>query len=257
MRMRFPAALAAGLGVWAAGAARAGTVSLAGPATATPGANVTVSVQLSPDLTGVYALQGGISYDPSFLTPLPAQPGAPQGFYGGALAPYPGESIPLDADLFRLNLAASGRILFGYVKNPSNPAASPSATVPQTAVKVTFSVASGAKGTTRVAWTPYTVNGRDVPAVLAGGADGAPLDAQPGAALPISIALWGDANGDGTVDFTDVVLVMKTASGLALEEPGAIMENADVWPADPPDGGLNLEDAISIARMVSGPSEEG
>lgn len=252
MRWRFPAALAVGLGICAAGAANAGTVSLTAPATAKPGGTVTISVQLSPDLNGVYALQGGFSYDPAILTPLPSQSGAAQGFHAGALPPYPGETVPKDADLFRINLSTAGRVLFGYVKNPSNPPGSPSTTMPATAVKVAFQVAEGAAGTTQVSWSPYTVDGRNVPAVLAGGADGAALDAQPGAPLPIVITLSGDANADGHVDLADVRLVLQTLAGLDVEGTGPVMENADVWPADTPDGHLTLEDAISIARMVQG-----
>lgn len=248
MRWKFPAATAVGLAVWAAVAATAGTVSLTAPPTANPGDTVTVSVRLSPDLTGVYALQGGFSYDPAVLSPLPAESGA-QGYYAGALNPFPGESIPLDADLQRLNFSTPGRVLFGYVKNPSNPSASPSIVIPEVAVWVTFQVGSEARGTTHVAWTPYNVSGHALPAVMVGGADGAPMDAEPGLPLPIAITLAGDANADGVVNLADVALVMKSMSGLTIDESGPVMENADVWPAAP-DGQLTLEDAVSIARMA-------
>jgi hypothetical protein len=251
MRWTVQAAFAAGVGMLVAGTARAGTVDIAGPAAARPGGTVTVSVQLPTDLNNVYALQGGLSYDPAVLTPLPAQDGAAQGYYAGGLPPFPGESISADADLFRLNALVAGRLLFGYVKNPASPIASPSAAVPATALKITFNIAPDAKGTTQVAWTPYTVNGRDLPALLAGTKDGTPLDASPGVPLPVILTLQGDADGSGVVDMADVQMVLTAAAGLPAGAIPPFMENADVWPSAP-DGVLTLEDANRIARFIAG-----
>ena len=51
----------------------AATVSLSAPASVVSGQNVTVEVRLSDDLTGVYALQAGFTYDPAVLTLQPNQ----------------------------------------------------------------------------------------------------------------------------------------------------------------------------------------
>jgi hypothetical protein len=252
MRWTVQAALAALTGIGLAATARAATVDVTGPPAAQPGGTVTVAVQLPPELNDVYALQGGLSYDAAVLTPLPVQNDAAQGFYAGQQPAFPGEAIPADADLFRMNLNTPGRVLFGYVKNPAQPATSPSAVVPPTALKITFAIAAGAHGATQVAWTPYTVNGRSLPAVIAGTQSGAPLAAEPGAPLTIILTLKGDADANGVVNLADVQMVLTAAAGVSLGETAPNMENADVWPADAPDGHLTLEDANRIARFVSG-----
>lgn len=243
----------AGLVAVAAGC-RAGTVSVIGPPTATPGGTVTVSVALSADLTGVYALQGAISYDPAVLTPLSSQEAtAAQGFWPGAQAPFPGETIPKDADLFRMNASQAGTVVFGYVKNPSNPAGSPSQSVPPTALRVTFSVVPGATGITVLQLSPYTVNGQNLPAVIAGAADGSPVDAAAGSPLSISLRLPGDLNGDGVVDLSDVILAVQIAGGIVPAGAGPpAVPNGDVWPAGAPDGRVSLEDATRLLRFVTG-----
>jgi hypothetical protein len=215
---------------------------------------VTVAVTLSPDLTGVYALQGGISYDPAVLAPLPSQEStAAQGFWLGALSPFPGETIPKDADLFRMNASQAGTVIFGYVKNPSNPAGSPSLSVPGTALRLTFNVLSGAAGATTLQLLPYTVNGRSMPAIIAGASDGTPLDASAGAPLAIAIRLPGDLNSDGTVNLDDVILAVRVAGGLLPAGSGsASAGNGDVWPAGAPDGKVTLGDATRLLRFISG-----
>lgn len=233
---------------------RAGSVAVTGPGTATPGGTVTVSVALSSDLTGVYALQGAISYDAAVLTPLASQESsAAQGFWAGAQAPFPGETIPKDADLFRMNASQSGTVVFGYVKNPSNPSGSPSPSVPATALRVTFNVAAGASGSTALQLSPYTVNGQSLPAIIAGASDGSPLDASIGAPLIIAFRLPGDLNGDGVVNLDDVILSLQIAGGLASAVPNPPgVGNGDVWPAGALDGKVSLEDATRLLRFVSG-----
>lgn len=237
-----------------AGAAQAGIVGVNGPATASPGGTVTVSVTLTPDLNNVYALQAALSYDPLALTLLPTQDStAPQSFWPGAQAPFPGETIPKDADLFRMNPSQSGIVVFGYVKNPSNPAGSSSQVVPATALRLNFTVASGATGKTTVRLAPYTVNGQSIPALILGGSDGTPIDASVGAPLTITLRMPGDVNGDGVVGLKDAVMGLQLSGGLQLGATGTPnISNGDVSPAGAPDGKMTLGDAIRILRFVSG-----
>jgi hypothetical protein len=231
---------------------RAGTVRVTGPATAAPSGTVTVSVALSPDMNNVYALQSALSYDASVLTPLPSQEAtAAQGFHSGALAPFPGETIPKDADLFRMNTSQAGALVFGYVKNPSNPAGSPSTVVPATALKITFNVATTATGATTLQLNPYEVNGHAMPALIVGGIDGLPLDASVGAPLVIAFRLPGDVNGDLVVTLDDVAMALQLAGGLDAST-GSSARNGDVWPSGAPDGVVTLRDAVQILRFVNG-----
>ncbi|HEY3267731.1 MAG TPA: dockerin type I domain-containing protein [Armatimonadota bacterium] len=249
--------------IWAAGALLltgptvAATVSVAGPSSATPGGVLTVDVALSSDLNGVYALQGALQYDPAALTPLPNQDAsAAQAYYAGALPPYPGETIPKDADLFRMNSAQTGLIIFGYVKNPSNPAGSASLTVPPTALRLNFNVAATAAGSTTLRLAPYAVNGKSLPAILVGGPDGSAIDAITDAGLNVALGTLrraGDVNADGVVDVADVVLLMQMASGMPTPTGVTVdQRSADVWPAGGPDGAITLADALRVARFVSG-----
>lgn len=239
--------------LWGA-SGRAGTVSVTGPSAATPGGTVTVAVTLSSDLNNVYALQGALTYDPAVLTPLPSQEStAAKGFYAGGAAPFPGETIPRDADLFRMNASQLGTLVFGYVKNPTSPAGSSSTVVPPTALAITFNVAGTAAGSTAVQLAPYAVNGRSLPAVIAGGADGSALDASAGVPLLISFRRAGDLNSDGTVDRADVVLALQLAGGLsASSAAGTSVTNGDVWPRGAGDGRVTLQDAARLFRFVSG-----
>ena len=241
-------------GLMTAGAALAGTVSVTGPAVASPGGTVTVSVTLTPDLNNVYALQAALSYDPSALTLLPTQDAtAPQSFWPGAQAPFPGETIPKDADLFRMNPSQSGIVVFGYVKNPSNPSGSSSKIVPATALRLTFTVASGATGNTTVRLAPYTVNGQSIAALILGGSDGTPIVASVGAPLTITLRMPGDVNGDGVVGLKDVLMALQLSGGLQLGATDTPqVSNGDVSPAGAPDGKMTLGDAIRILRFVSG-----
>jgi hypothetical protein len=238
----------------AVGTAVAGTVSVTGPAVASPGGAVTVSVALSPDLNNVYAVQAALAYDPAVLTLLPTQDAtAPQAYWQGAQAPFPGETIPKDADLFRMNPSQSGLVVFGYVKNPSNPAGSSSQVVPATALRLNFTVASGATGTTTLRLAPYTVNGQSLPEILLGASDGSPIETELGAPLLIAFRMPGDVNIDGTVSLDDVVMALQLAGGVQLgasDTPSAL--NGDVSPTGTPDGAVTLEDAIRILRFVSG-----
>lgn len=246
------ALIAAGLLALVSSGARAATARVDGPAAATPGGVVTVQVALSPDLDAVYAIQGAVSYDPAVLTLLEPDT-APQGFHPGAAPPFLGETIPKDADLFRMNPTAPGRVVFAYVKNPSQPAGSPAVAVPPVALSLSFQVAEGAAGTTQVGLVPYAVNGRDLPAVLLGDRAGAPIAAQAATPLSIVLTLRGDANGDGAVTMADVLLALRAAGGGALLEGEALRaDNADVWPPGAPDGAVTLEDALRIARFVNG-----
>lgn len=235
-----------------AGSAWAATVSVNGPASATPGGDVTLIVSLPDDLTGVYALQGALTYDPVALTPLETDAIQPQAFHAGAAAPFPGETIPRDADLFRMNAQAPGTLIFAYVKNPSSPAASPAAAIPPAALSVTFRVAAGASGQTQVALAPYTVNGQAMPAVILGDVNGDPIAAEAGAAHTLALTLRGDADGDGEITMTDVLLAMQAASGLPLDGGALRVDNADVWPPGQPDGHVTMEDALRIGRFLAG-----
>jgi len=244
-----PAALVA-LGT---GASYAAEVAVTGPSSATPGGTVTLAVSLSPDLDAVYAIQGALAYDPAVLTPLESEGVVPQGFHEGDAEPFPGETIPKDADLFRMNASAPGQVVFGYVKNPSNPAGSPSAAMPHEALRVTFSVAPGASGQTSVSLAPYSVNGQSLPAVLVGSVNGAPLEAAVGGPHTLALVLRGDADGSGDVTMNDVLLALQAAGGLPEGEGAALrVPNADVWPAGAPDGQVTLEDALRIGRFLAG-----
>lgn len=249
-----PAKILAVAALITTGMALAGTVNVTGPAVSSPGATVTVSVALSPDLNNVYALQAALSYDPSVLTLLPTQEAtAPQAYWAGSQAPFPGETIPKDADLFRMNASQSGLVVFGYVKNPSNPAGSGSQVVPATALRLNFSVAAGATGKTTVRLAPYSVNGQSMPELILGGSDGAPIDASVGAPLVISLHRPGDVNGDGVVGLGDVVMALQLAGGVQLgatDTPSVI--NGDVNPPGAHDGKVSIEDAVRILRFVSG-----
>ncbi|HEY3412240.1 MAG TPA: cohesin domain-containing protein [Armatimonadota bacterium] len=248
--------LAAGAiaGLMTGGAARAGTVALTGPANASPGGTVTVSVTLTPDLNNVYALQAALTYDPVVLTLLPTQDtSAPQSYWTGASTPFPGETIPRDADLFRMNPSQLGVVVFGYVKNPSNPAGSSSKVVPATALRLSFAVAPGATGSTTVRLAPYTVNGRSMPELILGASDGAPIDAGVGVPLVITFRMPGDVNGDGVVGLGDVVMALQLSGGVQLGTGDrSSIVNGDVSPAGAPDGKVKVDDAIRILRFIHG-----
>lgn len=246
------------LSAWLTGVAAAGTVSLNGPDTASPGDTVAIDIVLSPDLNAAYALQGGLTYDPTLLSPLPGQETtAPQGFYAGTPGnTFAGETIPKDADLFRLNGTQGGLLIFGYVKNPGDPAGSPSVTVPPTAARILFRVADGASGSTTLQIAPYSVNGLSLPGMLLGAKDGAPLSftLEPSHTLTIGSTPTrrpGDTNGDGQVTVEDAVQALQLAGGLAAGHMTSV-SNADVWPSGTPDGVVTLQDSVRIWRFVRG-----
>lgn len=236
--------------------AAAAEVAVTGPSAATPGGTLTVAVTLSPDLNNVYALQAGLVYDPAVLTPLPESPATPGGAYAGTPGNvFPGETIPRDADLFRMNASQAGLIVLGYVKNPSDPAGSPSTTVPATALQVTFNVAAEATGETTVGLGSYTLNGSTMAGILLGTRDGTPVAATVAAPLKVSLGTPGrhpgDANDDAEVSLADVLLQLQAAGG-TTGIPQLNMSNADVWPASGADGRITLEDAVRTWRFVSG-----
>jgi hypothetical protein len=248
------------IGLMASAGAQASLVSLTGPPSAAPGGTVAVTIALAPELSGVYALQAGLTYDPAVLTPVPNQDAtAPQGFHPGTPGnTFPNETIPKDADLFRLNAGQSGRIVLGYVKNPADPAGSPSNPMPAQAVQILFEVAQDAPPSTTLQLEPYVVHGQTLPAVILGAQDGSPLPAGAGPALTISLGttparLPGDANADGLVNVEDVILALQTAGG-AIPPGGSGLNilNADVWPPATGDGKVTLEDAVRIWRRLNG-----
>lgn len=244
----------------ALGAARttAATVYLSAPPSVISGQDVTVDVCLSEDLTSVYALQAGFTFDPAVLTLKPGQETtAAQGFYAGTPGNvFTGETIPKDADLFRLNTSLSGQVILGYVKNPGDPASSTYKQIPATAVKLVFATPADYVGQTTLNLASYTVNGLSLSAVILGARDGAAVETTVGPSLVVNIVsprIPGDANADGVVTQDDVLLILRTAGGIPEPSgPTFNFGNADVWPVESPDQHITLADATRVQRYLVG-----
>lgn len=72
----------------------------------------------------------------------------------------------------------------------------------------------------------------------------------PGETASVDGAVWGDVNGDASLNAHDAVLALQIASGID-PYPLTFRQRADVCP-DPPDNQVTLEDAVAIARRIYG-----
>lgn len=70
-----------------------------------------------------------------------------------------------------------------------------------------------------------------------------------GACLPAT-AVWGDGDGNGTFDNTDVARALCISSGL-LEADAADLVAVDVEPTAT-DGRIGIPDAVRLARVLAG-----
>ena len=72
----------------------------------------------------------------------------------------------------------------------------------------------------------------------------------PKSALESKVSVWGDANNDGGVDMSDVVLIMQSLANpnkYTLTAPG--IYNADVYEAG---SGITANDALTIQKLLLG-----
>jgi len=65
-------------------------------------------------------------------------------------------------------------------------------------------------------------------------------------AIPV-LVMRGDANGDGDITMSDVLLLRRIIAGLEDEER-AVLRGADVIP----DGSLDMRDVMKLRRMIAG-----